>query len=435
MESIDDMKKLTETRRKFLKQGAMAIALPTIIPASALGLGDTVAPSERLNIAAIGIGGRMHHMFPAWLASKQAQMVAVCDCWKERLEAGQHRVNGHYGNKGCVAYSQITDVLGREDIAGVVIATGDRMHTVASIMAAKVGKDVYCEMPHSMTIEEGRALVNACDRFGTIYQCGHQRRSTDEYRFLVDVVKRGLIGKVHTSYIKVWANSYLQPQADQPVPAGLDWDTWLGPSPYHPYNPARFGGWNDIWDTGNGSIANMGCHYTDIAQWAFGTDDTGPVHYSGTATFNPQSFGDTPTTAHITCTYQDDRKIIIDASGGFADRHIRFIGDEGWIKFSEHTGLFEAEPKSLLKLRGKNFGAGWNTGGHAENFLTSMKTRQKTVCHPEASHRATTISHLSNLCARLGRDLKYDPVKERFVNDPAADRLLSRAIRAPHTLS
>ena len=424
------------TRRRFLKNGALALVLPSIIPSSALGKDGAVAPSERLNVAAIGIGGRMRHMFPHWLASKQAQVTAVCDCWKGRLENGRNIVNRHYRNKDCAAYGRIPDVLAREDIDGVVIATGDRVHTPASIMAAKAGKDVYCEKPHSMTIEEGRAMVNTCERLGTVYQCGHQRRSTREYKFLVEVVKRRLIGKVHTAYIQVWANGYLRPQADQPnPPAGLDWDTWLGPSPYHPFNPSRLSGWNDIWETGNGSIANMGCHYTDIAQWAFDTDDTVPIHYSGTATFNPNSFADTPTTAHITCTYEDGKKIIIDASGGFAGRHIRFIGDKGWIKFSEHAGVFDAKPKSLLKLRGKNFGAGWNSDGHVANFLTCMKTRQRTVCYPESSHRATTISHLSNLCARLGRDLKYDPAKERFINDPAADRMLSRAVRYPWTLS
>ncbi len=429
------MKKLTSTRRSFLKISALAIAAPTIIPSSVLGKGGSLAPSERLNLAAIGIGGRMHEMFPFWLGNKQSQIVAVCDCWKERLERGRTIVNSHYKNNDCAVYAHIPDVLARNDIDGVVIATGDRMHTVASIMAAKAGKDVYCEKPHSMTIEEGRALVNTCERFGTIYQCGHQRRSTDEYQFLVEVVKRGLIGKVHTAYIQVWANGYIKPQADQPAPAGLDWDTWLGPSPYHSYNPARHQRWNAIWETGNGSLANMGCHYTDITQWAFDKDDTCPIRYSGTATFNPASFGDVPTTAHITCTYEDGKKIIMDASGAFADRHIRFIGDEGWIKFSEHKGIFEAEPKSLLKLRGKHFGAGWNTGGHVENFLTSIKTRQKTVCHPEVSHRATTISHLSNLCARLGRDLNYDPVKERFINNDQANRMLSRAIRGPYTLA
>jgi predicted dehydrogenase len=302
-------------------------------------------------------------------------------------------------------------------------------------MAAKAGKDVYSEKPHSMAIEEGRALVNSFERFGAVYQCGHQRRSTDEYKFLVEVVKRGLIGKVHTASIKVWQNDYIQPQADQPVPAGLDWDRWLGPSPYHPYNPARHWSWNDIWETGNGTIANMGCHYTDIVQWAFDRDDTGPVHYSGTATFNPQSFGEVPTTAKITSTYKDGKKIIMDVSGKFADRYIRFIGDEGWIKFSEHNGIFDAEPKSLLKLRGKNFGIGWNTGGHAENFLTCMKTRQRTVCYPENSHRATSISHITNLCTRLGRDLNWNPDTERFIKDDQANRMLSRAIRAPFTLS
>ena len=429
------MKNEFVSRRSFLKKSALAIAVPTIIPASVLGRNGNVPPSEMLSIGIIGYGGRMNHMSPAWLGSKQAKIVAVCDCWKGRLDGGVARVNGHYGNSDCAAYSYIPEILAREDIDGVVIATGDRMHTIASIMAAKAGKDVYCEKPHSMTIEEGRALVNAFERYGAVYQCGHQRRSNAEYQFLLKVVQGGLLGNVHTANIQVWMNKPSGPRADQAAPAGLDWDTWLGPSPYHPYNHARHHGWNDFWETGNGSIANMGCHYTDIAQWALGTDDTCPANYSGTSTFNPHAFADVPTTAHITCTYKDGRKIIMNASGEFAARSITFEGDEGWIKFSEHHGIYDANPKSLLKLRGKNFGAGWNTGGHAENFLSCIKTRQKTVCTPESSHRATTISHICNLCARMGRELNYDPITERFINDDQANRMLSRAIRAPYTLA
>ena len=438
MEGISDMKKLTGTRRNFLKKSAMAIAVPTIVPSSVLGKGGSLAPSERLNLAMIGMGVRMNWMFPYWVASKQAQVVAVCDCQKSRAEAGRNRVNGHYDNDDCKKYAYIQDVMADDSIDGVVIATGDRWHTIASIMAAKAGKDVYCEKPHSMTIEEGRALVNTCDRFGTIYQCSHQRSSTSEYKFLVEIVKRGLIGKVHTAYIKVWANGFISPQPDQPnPPADLDWDTWLGPSPYHPFNWARFGnwGWDSIWETGGGSFTNMATHYTDIAQLAFDTDHTGPIHYSGTAVFNPHNFADAPSTAYITSTYEDGKKIILNASGGKGDRHIHFIGDEGWIKFSEASGVYEGEPKSLLKLRGKDLGANFNSEGHAENFLTCMKTRQRTVCYPERSHRATSIGHISNLCARLGRDLNYDPVKERFINDDQANRMLSRTIRGPYTLA
>ena len=178
------MKKPTMTRRKFLAASSMAIAAPVVIPGSALGKNSAVAANERINIAAIGIGGRMRWMFPFWLGSKQAQVVAVCDCWESRLAQGRSIVNGHYRNNDCATYSQIPEVLERDDIDGVVIATGDRMHTPATIMAARAGKDVYCEKPHSMTIAEGRAMVDACERLGTVYQCGHQRHSVEANRML-----------------------------------------------------------------------------------------------------------------------------------------------------------------------------------------------------------------------------------------------------------
>jgi len=407
--------------------------MPTIIPGSALGKDGAVAPSNRLTFAIIGYGGRMRGALVPWfMQSPDVQFIAVCDCNEPRRKQGKLRVDEHYKNSDCAEYVQIPDVLARADLDGVVIATGDRMHAIASIMAAKAGKDVYSEKPHSLTIEEGRAMVSTTQRYGTVYQCGHQRRSVATYRFQKEMVRSGAIGKVHTVYWKTWANRAAKPVPDSPVPPGLDWNTWLGGTPYHPYNRLRHGGWNNFFDTGCGSMCNMGTHYADLAQFGLDRDDTGPVHYTGEANFDLENVFDVPLTSKVTATYEDGVKLILDNTGAFNTRTIRFEGDEGWIQVDDATMKVTGEPKSMLE-RQRGFSRSFNDmGGHVTNLLECMKSRnQKTTCDPESSHRATTICHIGNICARLGRDLQWDPMKEQFINDDEANRMRSRTLRHP----
>ena len=424
-------------RRTFLKKAggllAGGIALPHIIAASAIGGDGAVAPSERITLATIGHGPRCREVTPHLLLFNELQMIAVCDAQKDRLLAGKAQVDEHYGNKDCATYSDFREMLARDDLDAVYIATGDRWHTLASIMAARAGKDVYSEKPMSLTIEEGRALVDTMKRFGTVYQCGHQRRSVDSYRFQTDVAKNGLIGKVHTVIAQNWENPVIGPEGPAPVPAGIDYEMWMGPTPYHPFVPARFYGWNYFWDTGGGTIIAMGCHYTDIAQWGLYTDDTGPVLYRGTGEFVPGNFADVPKTAEVTCTYADGRKLILLSRNQFADRFIRFIGDEGWIQVDDETNVVTAQPASILKLRQISAKSWANPAGHIGDFLHCIKTRQETICSPEKSHRATTIGHAANICLRLGKNLTWDPKTERF-DDADANRMISRAMRPPWRL-
>ena len=216
----------------------------------------------------------------------------------------------------------------------MLIATGDRWHAPLSILAARSGKDIYCEKPVSLTIGEGRMLVDTLARYGTVYQAGHQRRSVGSYRFQVEAARQGLIGKVHTIVCQVWEGPTVARDQPGPVPAGFDYDQWLGPTPWHPYSEARVSGWNYFWDTGAGPVIGMGCHYTDIAQWGLLRDDTGPVAYEGTATWKLDAFSDTPVTAECCCTYADGVKIVLRSSGAFQGplhpvRRVRGLGAGG----------------------------------------------------------------------------------------------------------
>ena len=427
-----------QSRRGFLRRTAAAVGAsvgaPHVITSSALG-GPSVAPaSERVTMGLLGAGPRGSYVMGHFLAQPDVQWRAVCDCRRKRLDIAKARVDKHNGNNDCDAYGDFRELLGRGDIDALLIATGDRWHTLASIMAAKAGKDIYCEKPISLTLAEGRALAEAIRRYGTVYQAGHQRRSVDSYKFQVEVAQSGMIGRVHTVLSRMWENSTCRPEAPRPVPAGFDYERWLGPTPYHPFTNARVAGWNNFWDTGGGSLIGMGCHYTDIAQWGHDSDDTGPVAYEGEARWAPDSFSEVPVAGEVRCTYADGVKVVLRLKGAFNERFIRFIGTQGWIQVDDGTNAITAEPASILKKRSVSARSWAHTGDHAQNFLACVKTRQRTTCHAESAHRATTICHAANLCLRLGRSLKWDPKAERFIGDAEANHMRSRAMRPPWRL-
>ena len=422
-------------RRSFLRRmaaplGAAAIG-PAIIPGATIGAEGKAAPSDQVTLGVIGYGGRCTVVLDHFMQFADLRCLALADCRDARRRAAKARMDARYGNTDCVDYSDFRALLARDDLQAVLIATGDRWHTPAAILAAQAGKDVYCEKPISLTIAEGRALVETMQRYGTVYQAGHQRRSVDSYRFQVEAVRRGLIGKLHTIICQTWEGPTVRHEAPRPVPPGFDYDMWLGPTPWYPYTNARVSGWNYFWDTGGGPIIGMGCHYTDIAQWAHDSDDSGPVAYEGEATFDPTAFSETPVTAEVRCTYADGVKIVLRSSGTFEARYIRFVGSDGWVQVDDQTNVVTAKPDDILRLRGISARSWAHTGDHARDFLDCVKTRRRTVCYPEAAHRATTICHAANICVRLGRPLKWDPAAERFLGDSDANHMLARAMRAP----
>jgi len=424
------------TRRSFLKRSAatgVSLTAPIIVPGYALGEGSPT-PSDRITLGVIGYGGRCRAILPHFMMFDDVQCIAVSDCRADRLAIAKKAVDTHNGNQDCTAYPDFRELLARPDLDAVLIATGDRWHTPLSILAAKAGKDIYCEKPVSLTIAESRALADTMARYGTVHQTGHQRRSVGSYRFQIETARSGKIGKVHTVVCQVWQGPTVAPDKPCPVPDGFDYDMWLGPTPWHPYTNNYVSGWNYFWDTGAGPLIGMGCHYTDIAQWGLERDDTGPVSYEGTATWNPDAFSETPVTADCCCTYEDGVKIVLRSSGTFQDRYIRFVGSDGWIQVDDQTNVITAEPESILRDRAIS-ARGWaQTGDHVRNWLDCIKSRGRTICHPESAHRATTVCHAVSIGLRLGRSLKWDPQAERFVGDAQANTMLQRAMRPPWTV-
>jgi predicted dehydrogenase len=419
-------------RRQFLRHAAGAAVLPWVVPGSVLGLNGAVAPANRITFGAIGIGNRARDTLPTFLAFPDIQFVAVSDCRADRLKAAKGIVDRRYGNQDCQPYPDFRDLLARKEIDAVSIATGNRWHGLGSIYAARAGKDIYCEKPVSLTIAEGRALVDTCRTFGTVYQAGTQRRSTASYRFAVEMVRQGKIGKLSTVEMQVWAGPAIAHEKAAPVPEDWNYDIWLGQTPWYPFVPGRVNAWQYFWDTAEGVMTDMGCHYTDQMQWALGTDNTGPVEFEAKGDLpDPSKFcSDAPITGIGRCTYANGVTGLMYQRGAFKDRYLRFIGDEGWIQVDDETDIVTAQPKSILALKGST-GAGWgDTSDHVRNLLNSIRSRTPTVCNPEVAHRAITICQAWTISLRLGCKLKWDPVKERFDLDEA-NRMLYREPRVP----
>jgi predicted dehydrogenase len=423
-------------RRTLLKrtaQLASAAAVPYIVPSSALGKDGSVAPSERLTMGAIGIGGQGMHNLKNFLTCDDLRILAVCDVDTNHRIRAKTTVDSAYGNKDCSAYNDFREILGRDDLDTVLIATPDHWHAILSIQAAKAGKDIYCEKPISLTIAEGRAVADKIKRYGTVYQSGTQRRSNACFRFAVDIARSGMLGRLRILHCYYHNGPTCAPQKPEPVPEGFDYDMWLGSAPYEPYTPLRcHANFRWIYDYSGGQLTDLGAHFNDLAQWANDSQYSGPVEYEGWAEFPKDGLFNTPVHFEVVATYADGVKMIYhdETEPGRGPRGNKFVGDEGWVSVDD-TGKITASSDAIMqKLKGPQRGYEYMMGHH-RNFLDCVKTRQTPISNAEVSHRSVTTCHAGNICLRLGHKLRWDPVSERFVSDDLANRMLERAKRSP----
>ncbi|MEK7685311.1 MAG: Gfo/Idh/MocA family oxidoreductase [Verrucomicrobiota bacterium] len=411
-------------RRQFLKSAVTTtgsiLAAPTIIPASALGRDGAVAPNERLVMGVIGLGGRGQYDLGIFMDNKDVQVVAVSDVFGDRRAAGKVQVDRKYSNKDCATYRDLRELLARPDIDAVLIATGDNWHSLASILAARAGKDIYSEKPMSVAITESRAVVETVRRFARVYQCGTQRRSIFRFRFAMDLARSGKLGQLKTLYAEKapMGEEYHErtlPPEPQPDRDVFDWDLWLGPAAWRPYNkqyPTR-GFWSAHLDFSGGAINEWGSHTADLCQFANDADATGPIEYE-------------PWEGTVVAHYANGVKLIFEK--GVWPLHVKFEGTKGWA-YVDDDGNLETNPASLKAVR--DFGKGYPAEDHVRNFLDCVKTRQQPISHAEVAHRSVSVCHIANISRRLGRPVKWDPAKEEFIGDEQANRMRSRAQREP----
>ncbi len=429
------------TRRTFLKCTAAAAAMPYIVPSTVFGRDGKVPPSERIILGGMGVGRRGSHDLQWMLPEPDVQFVAICDAKKSSREAVKKIVDTRYGNNDCKMYRDMREFLAeRTDIDVLLIATGDRWHSLAAIMAMRAGKDVYSEKPSSMTIAEGQAVVETARRYRRIYQTGTQRLSEGNFTFCNEMVRLGRLGKVHTvrAHIAPWESAELRhdwlPAEPEPPKEEVDWDQWLGPCPRRPYNKAyiegRGGRWHGHYDFHTSCIGEWGAHTFAQCQVGIGAWDTSAIEYK----YVENDSGDGMVTRFANgikmILERDLKKKIWRGSCG-----VKYEGTEGWVSAADgYSKPDVSSPAMLYDFRKLVYDYQERTQrpmSHVRNLFDCVKSRRQTAANPVMMHRSMTTVHAANICMWLKRDLRYDPVKEEFVNDAEANRLRSRAMREP----
>lgn len=436
---------MTLTRRRFLTRGAMAagaVAMPCYIPASALGLGGAVVPSERIVMGGIGMGGRGSYDLGYMLTQPDVQCVAVCDVVKGKREAAKNAVDSKYGNKDCAAYGDMRRLLAeRADVDAVVIATGDRWHAMASILAMRAGKDVYCEKPACLTMAQGQAVVETARRFGRVYQTGAQRLSEPNHVFAIEMARSGRLGPIHTVYADCrWRDGLRHdwlPAEPEPSKEELDWDVWLGPCPWRPYNAGYVNGagWYHFYDFAT-DVAMWGAH--TVAQALAGLDMTDvsfiEFEYAG------------PDATMVTRLSNGVKLVLYRVAGSVWEPcqywhgacGERFEGPEGWAGAADGYSAPDVSSPAMLrefkKVLADYTARTQRSLDHVRDFFDCIRSRRPTAAGPEVMCRSMNICLAADVCEQLQRNLKFDLRKAEFVGDPEANRMRSRAMRPPYTI-
>jgi len=420
------------SRRNFLRGSAASVTATAfnIVPASVLGQN---APSNKIAMAMIGVGGMGTGNMGSFLGLDDVSVRIVCDVNNKKMEAAKKRVDERYGNAGCQMIKDFREVCSRKDIDAVMIATPDHWHAYVGTFAARHGKDIYGEKPFTHDLLEGRALVNAVEQHGRVWQTGSWQRSSGEMRRAVELVRNGRIGKIVRVEVGLPAGGRGKPaDPNAQVPDGLDWDFWLGPAPLRSFQGVYDWDWRWVLEWGGGQMMDWIGHHADIAQWGLGRDTSGPVSFEGYAPFEADGIYDSPKSYRYTCRYADGIELTV-ADSSQIPMGTKWYGESGeWVYVNR--GRFDA---STPRIRDSKIEAGelrLRSPGHQRNFIDCVKTRDTTLTPAEVAHRSASIGHLGQIAMLTGRKIAWDPFKERILGDPAAAALLGRTPRGPWSL-
>ena len=434
-------------RREFLAASALAAASREVTPAHAAALEGApqsgvkpelprVAANEKIVVGFIGTGGMGTGLINTFKQFPQVSIAAVCDVYEPHLRRAQSSAGG-----APQAFSDFRRVLDRKDIDAVVIATPDHWHGILAILACQAGKDVYCEKPLAHRVQEGRAMVNAAEKYKRITQMGNLIHAGENYHRVVEIVRSGVLGKI--SKTRVWMaadRTGLGRPKDGPVPAGCDYDLWLGPAPGRPFNPNRFTfNWRYFWDYGGGILTDFCCHIVDLVHWAMDVEAPHTISAVG-GRYALDDNAEVPDTLEVTYEYQKgDQKFLMVWSQTDANAHglenkgmgIMFQGTEatlvadyGTYKIIPEKGRkIEEPPKTLPR-----------SVGHHREWLEAIKSRSPCSCQFAYGHRLASVGNLGNVSLWTGEKLKWDPVNERILNHPEANQYLTKEYRKPWTL-
>jgi predicted dehydrogenase len=416
------------SRRRFLQSAGAAsavFALPTIIPGRAFGA------NERINTGHVGLAGQGKSNLGKFMNNA----VAFCDVDSKHL-AGAIKMANDKGKKDVKGYGDFRRLIDDKDVDVVVVATPDHWHALITIAACQAGKDVYCEKPLSLTIVEGRKMVEAARANKRIVQTGSQQRSSKEFYTACRLVRAGYIGKLEKILVGIPGPNYPKdgPVPDSDPPPELDYEMWLGPAPYRPYNKNRVHyNFRFFWDYSGGQMTNFGAHHIDIAHWGMGVDDSGPLEVDGTATYHPMKWFEVTQTVRLTYKYPNDVTMIVGQGQKDIPQGATFFGSKGKIFVTR--GKIETTPAELKDTVFKSDDVALiQSTDHHKNFIECIKSRELPICDVEIGHRSATACHLGNIVARLGRKIKWDAKTEQIVGDDEANKMISRPYRKPWSL-
>ena len=425
------------SRRRFLAQTAASAAAFMIVPRFVLGGkkpdgSHYLAPSDQITLGFIGTGKQGRGLASSFLGTGEVKIVAASEVYQAKAQLFLERVqtlyksNEAWGKPADIAvYNDFRELLARKDIDAVVVATPDHWHAVQSIKACEAGKDVYCEKPLALTIKEGRAMVKAARTHGRVFQTGSMQRSWPEFRQAAELVRNGYIGEIKQIKVNVGAPPIAYNLPEEPLPEGLDWDRWLGPNQPVPFNAELapptskdvFPNWRLYKEFGGGMVTDWGAHMFDIVQWALDMDGSGPV------AILPPNGADV---LHLTLQYANGIQMTHEKWDW--SNAIHFIGSEGEIKVQRRK--IETTPAALAtRAIGEAEKRVYKSENHYKDFLQAMRQRSRPICDVEVGHRTASVCTLANLAYELKRPLRWDPAKEQFQNDKAANALLGRPLR------
>ena len=415
------------SRRRFLQSFGLLALAPALIPSSLSG--SKTKPNDRIQIGVIGIGKQGSGLLRGFLHA-ETQVVAVCDVDRLKLAQAQSQVDKYYDHQNsCLATTDFREIINRSDIDAIVLGTPDHWHALPSILAARAGKDIYCEKPLSLTLDEARAMVNAVRHHGRVCQTGSMQRSSDRFRHACELVRNGYIGEINHVRVSIRTGFIPHPiECDLPAeskPEELEWDVWLGQAPERPYNsvlapPISFNGWpawRNYRDYSGGGMTDWGAHHFDIAQWGLGMDGSGPTEIIP-ARLSEYNL--------LTYRYANGIEMTTD----FENNFIRFEGSDGTVEVNRR--YLRTDPPGLGSHQiAPNDVHLYASTDHRLDFIQAIHNRTQPITDVEIGARSVTVCHLGNLAEQLGRSLTWDPEEEVFINDDEANRLRSRPKRSP----
>ena len=421
------------TRRKFLKTAAMGAVGVAVFPqfvTSCQNKKAQTADDGIIRLGFVGLGQQAMYLLNGYMGMEGVEVVAGCDVYGIKRERFLKRVNDHNATKqkavAVDVYENYKDLIARDDIDAVVIATPDHWHAFIAIAACNAKKNVYLEKPLTFTIREGQELVKAVRANNVILGVGSQQRSDPNFQHAVKMVQEGKLGKIEkvNAYVGAPPKPYDLPE--EPVPADLNWPLWLGPTDYVHYNhelnppislnPEQneqiWGAWRWYTELGGGFTTDWGAHMFDIAQWGLGMDGSGPVEIIPAGYQN---------TKFLTYKYANGVVMTEEPFDAAQTKGVKFWGDQGWIEVSR--GHYVASDDSLLPPKVEETEGAYETKvPHLENFISAVKTKTDPVVPVEIGHRSCTVCTLGNIAYEMKRPIKWDPAAEKFVNDPEADK-------------